>query len=58
MEVLIEDEFCWKYPQWLEVSDFMFHTTGEYPIVDVWIPGIGKCRSYSLLCCKGFRIKE
>jgi hypothetical protein len=61
MEALIEDPNLWKSPHWLEVLDFKFHTTGEYPMVSVWIPNMKvlcKSQTYSFLSVKGFRIKK
>lgn len=59
MEALVEDNTCWpKKKKWLEVLDFMFHTTGEHPMVDVWIPRLKISRNYSLIFIHGFREKN
>lgn len=59
MEALIEDDLrSGKKKRWLEVLDFLFHTSGEYPMVEVWMPEHQLSRSYSLLNIHRFRIKE
>lgn len=63
MEALIEDTNLFTEPTWLEVFDFKFHTTGEYPMVTVEMPegllDVGFCaQTYTVLSVKGFRVKE
>jgi hypothetical protein len=56
MEALIDDFYTKK--DWYEVLDFMFHTTGEYPMVTVWLPKIKGHKTFSFFTVKGFRIKK
>ncbi len=63
MEALIEDTNLFTKPKWLEILDFEFHTTGEYPMVTVELPRVTKAwgfyhQTYSFLNVKGFRVKE
>ncbi len=64
LEVLIEDPNIFNEPKWLEILDFKFHTTGEYPMVTVWITDKdhrffgNSYQTYTLLNVKGFRVKK